>query len=296
MPKSISILIPTYNKVCVPLVDSLHEQAERLPHFTWEIIVADDGSTDTATVEQNRAINGIAGCRYMERKENVGRAAIRNFLAREAEYDWLLFIDSNMTVESGDYLANYLRAEEHDVVYGGYKVDKGREDLKGNLRYIFECRARQNSDHTLRRANPYGDFHTSNFMIRRSVMLACPFDERFREYGYEDVLFGKTLKENDIRITHVDNTLGYDNFGGNMAFVKKTEESLRTLHRFRHELQDYSRIISWAAAIERAHAGGICRRIYPMASLPLKARLTGKSPSLFLFNIYKLLYYLHLEA
>lgn len=296
MPKNISILIPTYNKVCVPLVASLQAQAEQLPYFTYEILVADDGSTDKTTVNENRAINGIANCRYIERKENAGRAAIRNFLAMEAKYDWLLFIDSNMTVESPDYLVNYLNAEEHDVVYGGYKVETGREDLKGNLRYIYECKAKQNSDHTLRQANPYGDFHTSNFMIRRSVMLAYPFDERFREYGYEDVLFGKTLKGNNIGITHVDNTLGYDNFTGNMGFVRKTEESLRTLHRFRQELQGYSKIISWASTIERAHAGGICRWIFPIASLPLKAKLTGKCPSLFLFNIYKLLYYLHLGA
>ena len=123
MINTLSILIPTYNNVCVELVKSLQAQASLLysssdslsssseslsssSHFEYEILVADDGSTDERTIEGNRIINTLPHCRYIERKENVGRAALRNFLAREAKYTWLLFIDSNMNVISHQYLAN----------------------------------------------------------------------------------------------------------------------------------------------------------------------------------------------
>lgn len=73
-------------------------------------------------------------------------------------------------------------------------------------------------------------------------MLRYPFDERFIHYGYEDVLCGKSLKDNHISILHVDNPLGYEHFIGNMSFIRKTEEeSLHTLYQFRTELQGYSR-------------------------------------------------------
>ena len=296
MINNLSILIPTYNKVCLKLVENLQVQASSLSDFRYEILVADDGSTEHSTIEGNRAINSLEHCRYIEREKNEGRAVIRNFLAAEAQYEWLLFIDSNMSVISSQYLANYQKAKESDVIYGGYQVKLYQDHLKHNLRYIFECQATQNSDYKLRQNNPYGDFHTSNFVIRRSTMLQYPLDERFRQYGYEDVLFGKTLKEHNIHISHIDNTLGYDHFIGNMAFVSKTEESIRTLFQFREDLQGYSRIITYANIIEQWHLKSLFQKLYPLLNLPLKARLTGNNPSIFVFNIYKLMYYIHLNT
>lgn len=296
MISNLSILIPTYNNVCLELVKSLQVQASLLSDFQYEILVADDGSTAKTTVEENRVINDIKNCRYIEREKNEGRAVIRNFLAKEAKYDWLLFIDSNMDVIKSQYLRIYQLAKECDVIYGGYQVKKNQESLKHNLRYIFECKGIQNGNYKLRQANPYGDFHTSNFIIKRYIMLQYPLDERFRYYGYEDVLYGKTLKEHNIAISHVDNPLGYQHFIGNLAFVNKTEESLHTLYQFRNELQGYSKIINYASKIERWHLKTISQKLFPLLSLPIKARLTGNNPSIFMFNIYKLLYYIQLYS
>ncbi len=296
MINTLSILIPTYNNVCLELVKSLQAQAAALPDFEYEILVADDGSTDLSTVRENRAIRALPYCQYMEREKNVGRAAIRNFLAQQALHPWLLFIDSNMDVVTPHYLSNYQNYKENDVIYGGYQIKLGQENLKHNLRYLFESVGTQNGDHKKRQANPYGDFHTSNFIIKRKVMLKYPLDERFKLYGYEDVLFGKTLKENLVHIEHVDNPLGYNHFIGNMAFVSKTEESLHTLYQFRKELQGYSKIIDYANRIKLFHIQVICQKIFPLVCLPIKARLTGNKSSIFLFNIYKLLYYIHLDT
>lgn len=304
MIHSLSILIPTYNHVCIELVKSLQAQATALPHLEYEILVADDGSTDLSTIEANQKINQLENCRYIEREKNVGRAAIRNFLAQQAGYPWLLFIDSNMDVILSEYLSNYLKEmKEKDakcgVIYGGYQIkrdDETKERLKNNLRYIFESRATQNGDFRKRQANPYHDFHTSNFIVQRSIILKYPLDERFYHYGYEDVLWGKNLKDNHIAIKHIDNPLGYEHFIGNMSFINKTEESLRTLYQFREELQGYSKIIDYAKRLKRWHLSHLCQKAFPFFSLPIKARLTGNKPNILWFNIYKLLYYIHLET
>lgn len=296
MINNLSILIPTYNHVCLELVKDLQVQASLFPDFQYEILVADDGSTDKITIEANRVINELENCRYIERGKNEGRAVIRNFLAKEAKYEWLLFIDSNMNIISSQYLSNYQKSKECDIIYGGYHVKRNQENLVHNLRYIFECKGIQNGDYKLRQANPYGDFHTSNFVIKRNIMLQYPLDERFRYYGYEDVLFGKTLKENNINIAHIDNPLGYEHFIGNMAFVTKTEESLHTLYQFRKELQGYSKIIDYANRLKHFHIHTICKKLFPLVNLPIKARLTGNKPSILWFNIYKLLYYIHLDT
>lgn len=312
MINTLSILIPTYNHVCTELVKSLQAQAASLPNLEYEILVADDGSTDISTIEGNRKINQLANCRYIKRETNVGRAAIRNFLAQQAKHPCLLFIDSNMDVILSEYLSNYLNQIKEDnadledsihikygVIYGGYQIkrdDETKERLKNNLRYIFESRGTQNGDYRERQANPYRDFHTSNFIVQRSIILKYPLDERFYHYGYEDVLWGKTLKDNHILIKHIDNPLGYDHFIGNMSFVSKTEESLRTLYQFREELEGYSKIIDYAQRLKRWHLSHLCQKLFPLFSLPIKARLTGNKPSILWFNIYKLLYYIHLEA
>ena len=312
MINTLSILIPTYNHVCTELVESLQAQASSLHNLEYEILVADDGSTDISTIEGNRKINQLANCRYIKRETNVGRAAIRNFLAQQAKHPWLLFIDSNMDVILSEYLSNYLNQIKEDnadledsihikygVIYGGYQIkrdDETKERLKNNLRYIFESRGTQNGDYRERQANPYRDFHTSNFIVQRSIILKYPLDERFYHYGYEDVLWGKTLKDNHILIKHIDNPLGYDHFIGNMSFVSKTEESLRTLYQFREELEGYSKIIDYAQRLKRWHLSHLCQKLFPLFSLPIKARLTGNKPSILWFNIYKLLYYIHLEA
>ena len=77
--QELSVLIPTYNHVCVPLVKQL-AQLLQISAVSYEIIVADDGSTDVETVAENKTINDLPHCRYIIRQANVGRAAIRNFL------------------------------------------------------------------------------------------------------------------------------------------------------------------------------------------------------------------------
>ncbi|MBR1548660.1 MAG: glycosyltransferase family 2 protein [Prevotella sp.] len=287
--KDISILIPTYNSVCTELVMRLAEQAADAG-IGYEVIVADDGSTDRATVEANRRINSVAHCRLIERSENCGRAAIRNFLAQQAQYPWLLFIDSDMVVRRTDYVRRYATAQWDTIVYGGIEVNADGSD-GSNLRAIYE--KAHEGEHTVerRRLAPYHDFHTANFMVRRDIMTRWPFDMRFRRYGYEDVLFGKKMEQQHIEIAHIDNPLSFEVFEQNDDFVSKTEEGLRTLHAFRDELRGYSRLIDRAERLPHYPIllwhkmfGGIERRI-----------LTSRHPSLAVFNMYKLGYYVSMQ-
>jgi glycosyltransferase involved in cell wall biosynthesis len=287
--KDLSVLIPTYNTACVSLVKALQRQAAALG-IGYEIIVADDGSTDVEAIEENRSINQIEHCRVIIRSENCGRAAIRNFLASQARYSWLLFIDSDMVVCSDGFLQQYVQSEGYDVVDGGVRIGKVQT---GNLRSIYEKASEKHFTAEKRSQSTYRDFHTANFMIRRDLMLLHPFDERFRHYGYEDVLFGKTLELQGIPILHLDNPLSFEVFESNPDFVSKTEEGLRTLYLFRDELQGYSRLLTLAQRLTPViplirlwHRifGGIERR-----------QLTGSHPSLTIFNLYRIGYFISIK-
>lgn len=287
--KNISILIPTYNDDCTTLVRELQQQAALLP-TSYEIIVADDGSTDSQTIERNRAINKLQNCRMIERPENSGRAAIRNFLATEAKYEWLLFIDGDMTVCRQDYIERYATAEGSSVFDGGITVGT---PLPENLRSLYETASEQTFTADKRSRSPYQDFHTANFMVRRDIMLAHPFDLRFRRYGYEDVLFGKVLQQEQIAISHIENPLSFEIFETNPHFVSKTEEGLRTLHHFRDELDGYSRLLRRVSSMPHPVLSAV--RWWHRLFGPLERRLlTGSHPNLFVFNLYKLGYFISL--
>lgn len=296
--KSISVLIPTYNTACVALVRSLHEQLSQAYenascNIGYEIIVADDGSTNLSSIAENEAINSLPNCRYIIKIKNEGRSITRNFLARQARYDFLLFIDSDMVVRNDNYILNYLAASECDVTYGGYVVSGDAYELKTNLRYLYECKNKRNGNASERNKLPYNDFHTSNFLVRRSLFLEYPLDERFRKYGYEDVLWGKVLKQKGIDICHIDNPLSFEQFETNCEFLSKTEEGLRTLHAFKNELKGYSNILSTAEKLKSLHLEHLFRAFYRCSSHLLKRQLLSNKPSIFLFNIYKLGYFLN---
>ena len=159
--------------------------------------------------------------------------------------------------------------------------------IPGNLRSLYEKAAEH--EHTLekRQQSPYQDFHTANFMIERELMLQHPFDERFRYYGYEDVLFGKAMQQAGIPITHIDNPLSFEVFEDNEAFVRKTEEGLRTLYTFREELKGYSRLLDTMSHLPQAP---LCLWHKLFGRLE-RQNLIGPHPSLLLFKLYKLGYY-----
>lgn len=287
----ISVLIPTYNQPCLELVSQLQAQLEQAA-VPYEIIVADDGSTDERTVEANLGIATLVHCQYIVRKENAGRAAIRNFLAQEAQYELLLFIDSDMSIVDDQYIRRYLAADCDSVLDGGVRIVGDEDEWRGNLRYLYEKAEEPHHTAPERQRTPYQHLHTANLLIRRELMLKYPFDERFRHYGYEDVLLGKTLRRHRVAIRHIDNPLGFSTFETNADFVAKTEEGLRTLYEFREDLRGYSRLLTLVSGIHIPLVKSMIRWMHRLAGPAVRRNLCSTHPRLFLFKLYKLGYYL----
>ena len=294
---AISVLIPVYNSCCVDFVRELQLLVEKTG-INYEIIVADDASTDRRCVEANRELTEIPNCLYIIKEVNTGAAATRNFLARQSSYPYLLYVDCDMQLEDGMFFRrylDYLDNSEVEVVNGGVRVTVNCERWHDNLRYRYEEAEQANHTAEQRRQRPYQSFRSANFLIRRDVMLSCPFDERFHRSGYEDVLFGKQLRADRIAITHIDNPLGFCTFEPNPDFVSKTEEGLRTLCQFRHELRGYSRMLTFADGIHIPPILWIIRLSHRLFGTPIRRNLCGHHPNLRLFGLYKLGYFLTLQ-
>lgn len=279
----LSILLPTYNDRCDGLVRTLAAQCASADGLAYEILVGDDGSTDQEVVASNRVINTIPGARFIERGVNVGRAAIRNWLACEAQGDWLLFIDSDMRISTDDYIIRYRDAARQwprSVIYGSYTL---AEDPEHGLRYRYEAAAQNGA---------VRHFCSSNFMIRRDLFLAHPFDETWKEYGYEDVLFCKNMETAGIPVVHGGAPVVFTHWEGNASFMNKTEEALRVLWRHRDIMRGCSRLLELALTIRQRHLTFPFLVFYKMFGHTLRQRLVNGRPSAKWFQFYRLLYLL----
>lgn len=302
----LSILLPSYNNVCVSLVQVLQRQADALrgkldKPFSYEIIVADDCSTDAACIDANRVIGDMLHCRYLRMEQNVGRAQIRNVLISESRGDYVLLIDSDLFLCDDNYLYKYATSTA-DVVYGGTRIggeglamvdnEANTENLKGNLRYIYEKKAEPSHRAAFRQLRPNQEISVCNLYARRDIMEAHPFDSRFKAYGYEDVLFGKRLAESGIEVTHIDNPVLINEFEPNSVFVKKTEEAILTLCRFEQDLEGYSNLKTKVTSLGRYIPLSLFRLWHRIMKNKEKRNLTGSKPSLLLFKLYKLGFFL----
>lgn len=302
----LSILLPSYNNVCVSLVQALQRQADALwgkldKPFRYEIIVADDCSTDAACIDANRVIGDMLHCRYLRMEQNVGRAQIRNVLISESSGDYVLLIDSDLFLCDDNYLYKYATSTA-DVVYGGTRIggegfamvdnEANTEHLKGNLRYIYEKKAEPSHRAVFRQLRPNQEISVCNLYARRDIMEAHPFDSRFKAYGYEDVLFGKRLAESGIEVTHIDNPVLINEFEPNSVFVKKTEEAILTLCRFEQDLEGYSNLKTKVTTLGRYIPLSLFRLWHRIMKNKEKRNLTGSKPSLLLFKLYKLGFFL----
>ena len=284
--KELSILLPVYNTRCLTMVERLKELCDAVDGLRYEIIAADDGSTDRDAVAFNRGIERMAGCRYVERVENRGAAATRNFLAGISRYGWLLFVDCDMALPDDRFIIRYLEAPETGVVIGGIRTGGTADDVRRNLRCAYERRAQERHTAEERSKRPYQSFRSVNFMAERGVMERCRFDERMRRY--EDVRFGRLLEESGVTVAHIDNAVVMEDFESNGCFVAKTEKDMRTLRDFEAEMRGYSRMIDVADGLRRRHILWVVRMWHGLFGRLERRLLTGGKARLRLYDVYKL--------
>lgn len=279
----LSILIPTYDYTCYKLVLDLHQQAETLG-IPYEIIVAEDGSKSPVNIIANHKIIDLPHCRHIQRRENVGRAAIRNFLMNEAKGDFLLLMDSDGKIISDDFLKKYIEAAStNDVVCGGFKCPDVCYDPFRQLRWKYE------KEYEKKHGYVSPQFRSFCFLITRKVADAVRFDETYRLYGYEDVQYGNSLRAAGFAITPINNPLENRDIELSKDFLKKTEEALRSAKQHEAELADTLTFIKAYRRLNPVHP--LLHIAFLATKALIKRNLLSPNPSLALFNIYKLGYY-----
>ena len=298
MTENLSIIIPTYNYDCSALIHGLCSQGRGLkrthPNFSFEIVVADDGSSEKELVRRvEQAISQDSDhCRLISMGRNSGRTATCNRLFEEARGQWLLLIDDDATLRSDSFLADYwTNRHKADVVCGGLVNPPGIKP-GCELRHCYEHHAEQRRTVAWRTAHPFEVFSTFNVMFRSDIIKNIGFDRRCQEYGYEDILLGINLSAAGATILHIDNPMVHEGIDANASFLAKTEASMRTLYRLTGPMQRSAGASRMKHKLEHLHLASLFYLFFTIFRPLIRRNLLSRHPSLFLFNVYKTGYYM----
>lgn len=292
----LSILIPTYNDAIDQLVQTIWKQAESLSE-PFEIIVLEDNSNDAATLQKNKSITKLSNCHYYLNKQNLGRTASRNLLAKRAKYDWLLFLDADVLPVSATFIKNYMANDLSTikVAYGGVAYYDTPPDKDKMLRYRYG-RQREAKSVEERLKDPYSII-SQNLLIDKRTFEAVNVEEK-NTYGL-DILFSFNLKKQNIEVLHIDNPVYHLGLETTQVFLEKSLRSIETTFFLeqQHLISEDTRPVQKAfLKLKKYGAVSLFKTMTSRLERGMVKNLTSKNPSLVQFDMYRLNHYIKLKA
>ncbi|MBT8228715.1 MAG: glycosyltransferase family 2 protein [Bacteroidia bacterium] len=292
----LSILIPIYNCNVVKLVDTLHKQC-RKEKITFEILCFDDGS-DLETRKENAPLAAYFGVNYTELSRNLGRARIRNWLAKSASYDNLLFLDCDSKVSGRKFVRNYIDViGKHKIVSGGRNYSKSPPRAKSKKLHWLYGTHRESKSAAFRNKHPYLFFHSNNFLVEQQIFKSVFFNEEIEGYGYEDLLWAERVKGENLEIHHIDNPVQHLGLEKNTVFLAKTRESIDNLLRLKYRSSPLGTRLEKAAQLlldNGFHEDFM--KIYKYREDAIEKNILSANPRIKNLDYYKLNYYLSQRA
>ena len=291
----LSILIPVFNREVSALVDSLRAQLPAWPGPA-EINLLDDGSAAKFRA-QNQPLAALAGVTYRELPANVGRAAIRNQLAANAKYDWLLLLDNDSLLPDQQFLARYAQAQAAGpaaLYIGGTTYEAAPPtDPTLHLRWRYG-RAREMRPAAERQRDSGSQLSLNNALLHKALLKDFPLDERLSGYGHEDTKFGLELGRAGIAVQHIDNPVLHDGLEPAAVFLAKSQQAVCNLAQVLRTdgLGRATRLVQATERLRRAGLAAAAQAALVALEPALRRSLLGQNPSLRALDALKLLWLL----
>ena len=290
----LSICIPTYNYLVIKLVSELHKQCQN-NNIDYEILILEDGSSNSFFSENAENLSRFKNVKHILFTENQGRSKTRNYLANLAQFDNLLFLDSDSEISDENFINCYLNNIENSVICGGTIYLKSQKEKNKELRYKYGIISEMLSVDT-RTKNKI--FTTNNFLIHKKIFEQIQFKEFLTKYGHEDSLFGYELRKNNINIKHINNPVIHAGIEENAVFLDKTRLAIDNLIILNNQTTidpNFINDITLAKTykkVKNLKLHYLLKGLFKIfKNIILKHLLNSKNPNIFVFNFYKLGYY-----
>jgi glycosyltransferase involved in cell wall biosynthesis len=184
----ISIIIPTYN--AEKTLENCLQAIFNSSYQKFEVLLVDDGSQDNS-VKIARSFS----CKVLHCTHNRGASAARNWGAKNAEGDALLFIDADIVIKKDTLNLFVSSLKKHPVVFGIYTQQPGVDGLLSLYQNYYAHKSIQETEELT------SMFYSYCAAIKRTLFNELGgFDEGWIRATFEDVEFGMRLTEHGHQI------------------------------------------------------------------------------------------------
>lgn len=219
MEKLVSIIMPAYN--CMEYIAQSIRSVQNQTYRNWELIVADDNSTD-GTVDTVRSIAADDNrIQLLETDINLGPAAARNRAINAARGDYIAFLDSD-DIWFPDKLRrqiSFMEQTGYDFTYTAYEKINERSEKMG---IVVSAPKSVNYSSMLYRGDPIGNLTVvydatklgkfyvpdikkrNDFALWLKIMHACEC-----AYGLNEVLASYRVRSGSISSMRKSKLLKY---------------------------------------------------------------------------------------
>ena len=285
----ISFLIACYEQDIRHLVRSLHAQGMQRPE-SFEIIAHDNGGDDSLQEMLRRDLQELKGVRFHSGESSPSRSASRNWLASQAQFPYLVFLDGDSAPPDAHYVDRYFDLLPTDSVWVGGTAYRKDVPVKGRrLRWVYGRAREEQSAKSRSSATEYG-FSSFNFMIPAQAFQSIRFRESIMRYGHEDTLFGVELSDRGIALAHCDNPLLHEGLDEDSVFMEKTRTGIQTLLQLTEEgtLKKGTRLYQQYQSLRKLGLVPLYRFLFGALRGGCERNLKSGAPSLFLFDLWRL--------
>jgi glycosyltransferase involved in cell wall biosynthesis len=287
----LSVLIPTYNYNVYPLVREVHKQL-LVTNVAFEILVFDDASTQQ--FETTVMFHELAQLTYKKLKKNIGRTAIRQELAQEAQYEQLLFMDADTFPKNPDFIKKLLANIETKptIIYGGVVFQDYKPKKEKLLRWVYAIE-RESLSLVERQKTPYLSILSTSFLIDKQLFLKINTQLQYKRYGL-DILFSYLLKKEKVAVLHIANPVYHFGLETSEIFINKSKEAIDTaIFLTKNKLIpiDYKKMDIWHQKWAKFGLSFWAKITYNAFHKLMEWQLKSAKPSLHLFDWYRYAYY-----
>lgn len=288
----LSVLIPVYNYPVSDLIESIHKMLDS-NSIAYEIIILEDGSTITEYIDNNRKAAELSNCKFLVNSLNKGRTQSRNFLAETAQFENLLFLDSDVLPADSLFIEKYssFLKTKFDVICGGYMYQNEKPEKDKILRWTYG-KEREEAKAEIRNEKPFQYIFSGNLLIKKDLFLKVNFNENQSLYGMDVFIAYRLFIENTI-IQHINNPIIHLGLEKNEIFFDKCLEAVRTRKKHllnKPEIEQINPLLFHYKRLKKYNLDRLFKIIFKISEPFLKRRILSSNPSLFCLDLYRLGY------
>jgi len=219
----ISVIIPTHNRLNILKQCLQHLNLQNFDKNNFEVIIADDGSTDGTEIIKETVFNNLNIKYYYQ--EQGGPAKARNTAIKEATNNLLVIIGDDI-LPGPDFLKEHVNthrnnSEQNIAVIGktswdpSMEITKFMQYLENGIQFAFNELTNDNIS--------FKYCYTSNISIKKDFLIENNlfFMESFPFAAYEDIEWGYRLSKKGVAFKYNKNATAFHHHPVSLKDYKK---------------------------------------------------------------------------